>query len=150
MKMNKNLSVYAPAVLRIGLSLIFLWFGLNQLFLPEMFVGYVPQQVAMPMHQFMQSHHMMLVYSIEQASLRLISLNGIFEILFGVFLMLGIFTRVSALVLVVHLLGIASSLGYNDVMIRDLGLSIALVAVFLNGPDQWTLDKWKLRKSKSE
>lgn len=145
--MNKTLSVYAPAVLRIGLSLVFLWFGVNQLFSPEMFVGYVPQQVVMPMHQFMQSNHLMLVYSVEQASLRLISLNGILEIVLGILLLLGLFTRISATVLFLHLLSIAVGLGYNDVMIRDLGLSIALVAVFLNGPDQWTLDKWKQRKN---
>ena len=133
--------IFAPVLLRIGLSLVFLWFGFNQFFNPEMFLGYVPQQVAMLMYPFMQSHHLLLVYSAEQASLRLIMFNGIFEVILGMLLLLGLFTRITAGLLALHLLSIAVSLGYNDVMIRDGGLMIALVSIVLHGPDQWCLGK---------
>lgn len=33
---------YAPIVLRIGISLVFLWFGIHQLISPETFLDYVP------------------------------------------------------------------------------------------------------------
>ena len=38
----KKYQKYAPLVLRIGLSLVFLWFGISQLVNPESFLGYVP------------------------------------------------------------------------------------------------------------
>lgn len=144
MNAMNNLQKYAPIILRLGLSLVFLWFGFNQVFNPEMFLGYMPNAVSMPMHQFMSQHHLLGVYSVEQASLRLISFNGIIELVFGTLLLLGIFTRVVAVVLLIHLLTIAASLGYNDVMIRDLGLSIALLSIIFYGTDDWCVEKkWR-------
>ena len=35
-------SIYAPALVRVSLSLVFLWFGVNQLIDAETFIGYVP------------------------------------------------------------------------------------------------------------
>ena len=66
--------------------------------------------------------------------------NGLIETVFGLLLFAGLFTRLSALLLTIHLLGIAVSLGYNDILIRDLGLSLATFTVFLNGADKWSLD----------
>ena len=55
-------------------------------------------------------------------------------------LLVGYYTRVSSLLLTIHLLGISISLGYNDIAIRDLVLTIATFVVFLNGKDKWCLD----------
>lgn len=66
--------------------------------------------------------------------------NGVFETMFGIMLLLGAFTRISSLLLSIHLFFIAISLGYNDLAIRDMGLTVATVAVFLNGPDRLCLD----------
>jgi hypothetical protein len=49
--------------------------------------------------------------------------------------LLGIYTRISALFLGLHLFGIAFSLGINAVRIRDFGLAVATISVFLNGND---------------
>lgn len=137
--------LYAPMVLRMGLSLVFLWFGFNQLFFPEMFLGYVPAVVTMPMQHFMEQHHPSLARSVEQTNQGLVFFNAVLELVFGLLLLLGLFTRIVAVVLLVHLLSIAFFLGYNDVMIRDLGLSIALLSVALYGHDSWCLET-KLKK----
>src|SRR3989338_4294481 len=66
--------------------------------------------------------------------------------LFFLFLVLGVFTRFSALVLGLHLFGIAFSLGYNDIAVRDFSLALATMAVVFYGSDRLCYDK-KLRKS---
>lgn len=113
---------YAPLVLRLGLSLVFLWFGINQLISPDMFFGYVPSWMA-----------------INPSTL--IFVNGIFETVVGVMLLLGILTRLCAFAFIVHLMVIIIGLGYNDVAIRDVGLLLATLSVFLQGSDAWCLDK---------
>jgi uncharacterized membrane protein YphA (DoxX/SURF4 family) len=68
-------------------------------------------------------------------------LNGIAEVVLGGLLLVGLFTRLASGLLFLHLFGISVSLGYNDVMIRDLGLSIAMLSVFLRGgADAKTID----------
>ena len=64
-----------------------------------------------------------------------IYMNAGFEIFFGVLLLLGLYVRVSALLLSLHLFGIVFSLGYNAIAVRDFGLAVATFAVFLNGKD---------------
>ena len=121
----ENYKAYAPIVLRMGISLVLLWFGLNQIFNSDYFLGYAPD----------------FAFNLPIQVSTLIVLNGIFETLVGGFLLAGLFTRIAAIVIAIHLLGIAISLGYNDIAIRDLGLSTAAVAIFLHGPDRWCFDK---------
>jgi uncharacterized membrane protein YphA (DoxX/SURF4 family) len=124
-KMKDN----APAVLRISLSLVFLWFGLTNLFNPEALVGYLSPAIR---------------NIIPFAPTTFMILTGIFEVVFGILLLLGLFTRLAALLFTIHVLGIAISLGYNDIAIRDIGLAAAVFAVFLRGRDKLCLDN-KLR-----
>ena len=124
-----KLKEYAPIILRIGISLLFLWFGLTNIFNPNYLLGYLPQYA--------------LTFGIPGTTIMII--NGIFEVILGGLLLIGLFTRISSFILTIHVFGIALSLGYNDVAIRDLGLAIATLVVFLNGKDKWCLDN-KLRK----
>ena len=127
----KKYAIYAPRLVRIAIGLVFLWFGFTQLFTDNL-LGYVPQWVnTLPISvgAFMR-------------------LNGAFEVIFGVLLLAGFFTRIVALLLSIHLLGIALNVGYNDVMIRDLGLTLVTISILLHGPDEWTLDH--RRKAKKE
>jgi hypothetical protein len=41
-KLTKDLRTYAPSVVRYGLALVVLWFGINQITNPVEFIGYVP------------------------------------------------------------------------------------------------------------
>ena len=129
---------YSPAVLRIGISLVFLWFGVNQLIInPESFIGYLPTFLQDHPDGIPHEHPLQFAHSLPLAAHLIISLNGLFEIIFGTLLLLGFFVRISAGLLAVHLFFIALSLGYNDVAVRDFGLLAATIAVFLNGDDEF-------------
>ena len=117
-----NYSQYAPALVRISLSLVFLWFGVNQIFDGDTFIGYVPDFLG------------------EYAS-TLVLLNGIFETFFGLLLIAGYYTRIVAFVLGIHLFFIMIGLGYNDIAVRDFGLMLITFSVALGGGDVWCLDK---------
>jgi len=126
---DETLKKYSPIVLRLGIAGLFLWFGLNQLFDSSSWISFLPSWTnSLP---------------ISQNSFVLI--NGIFETVLGLTLLVGFATRISALLLSLHLLGIVSTLGYNDLMIRDLALSIATFTIFMNGTDEFCLEE-KLKK----
>ena len=120
-----NYKEYAPIVLRISLSLVFLWFGLTSIFNYESLVGYLPE----------------FTYSLQISLQSIMLLNGIFEIVLGTLLIIGLFTRIVAFILFLHILLIMFSLGYNDVAVRDFGLALAAFSVSLYGADKWCLDK---------
>jgi uncharacterized membrane protein YphA (DoxX/SURF4 family) len=120
----KNLEQYAPVVVRIGMALVFLWFALNQFFNPKIWVGYLPEFLAST------SNPVLFIY-----------LNAVFETILGIMLLLGIFTRLSALLLGLHLVIISISLGYSATAIRDWGLSIATLSIALHGHDNFCLMK---------
>lgn len=121
---------FAPVVLRIGLSLVFLWFGLQQVQQASMWVSYLPDWTS--------------VLPVSPTSFVL--LNGWFEIVFGVLLISGLFIRIASLLLGLHLLGIAFSLGYSAIAIRDFGLAVATLSVFIHGVDTWSMDGFLSKK----
>src|SRR5262245_26070890 len=122
---------FAPAVLRVGLSLVFLWFGSEQLLNTSMWTGLVPDS-AVSLTGF--------------TATTLVLLNGAFEVVFGVCLLLGYFTRVTAFLLALHMLQIAFLVGYNEIGVRDFGLSMGAIALFLYGRDAMSLDAYLAKK----
>lgn len=115
----------APAVLRIGVSLVFLWFGSQQLLDVNSWTRLIPE----------------FVTSITGLSATfLVYFNGAFEIIFATCLILGYFTRISAFMLAVHMIHIMVAVGYGPTGVRDFGIAIATVATFLNGPTIWSVD----------
>tara|TARA_Y100000310_G_scaffold217822_1_gene218907 strand:+ start:5046 stop:5468 length:423 start_codon:yes stop_codon:yes gene_type:complete len=129
---NKN---YSVVIIRITLALVLLWFGINQIFIPDNFLGYVPPW-AMPDHMHMLHFPVAGVNTI-------ILFNGILETVIGIFLLLGYYTRIFAFIAAVHLLIITVSLGYNDVAIRDFGLTMMAVSLIFSGAGSFSLDKKK-------
>jgi uncharacterized membrane protein YphA (DoxX/SURF4 family) len=117
---------YAPAIVRISLALVFLWFSINQFLYVNDFVGLIPN---------------FLVDSTGYSPAVFVMLNAFVEFVLGMFLLLGINVRFSSLVLGIHLFGIAFAVGYNAVMIRDLGLALATISVFLYGRDKLCIQK---------
>ena len=125
----------ANAVLRISMSLVFLYFGFSQVLNPDMWTGYVPE---------------ILTGSILTSN-NIVMMNGIIELILGIYLITGIYTRVSSLILSVHLLFITLSIGMTPVGVRDFGLAVATLVIFLNGPDIFTLDSlFKKRPKKGK
>lgn len=105
-------------VLRIGIALIFIWFGKEQLMNPGSWTGYVPSWAQ----------------SIFPNAEKLVLLNGLFELVAAFLLIMNVFTRVVALILAIHLLVIALAIGINPVGVRDIGLSIAALSLALIHP----------------
>lgn len=119
-----KLSAYAPAVVRIGMSLVFLWFGSSQLADVQAWTAWLPPWTA----------------SLPVDGETLVRLNGSFEVLFGILLLLGFYVRPVALLLALHMFQIAFTVGYSEIGVRDFGLSLATTSVFLYGGDRFTLD----------
>lgn len=102
------------------MAAVILWFSLQQFMHPDMWVAYVPDSAV----NLTGLPAQLLVYA-----------NATFELIFGMFLVLGIYTRVSAVLLALHLLDIMWVVGYGEIGVRDFGLSLALITVALNGAD---------------
>lgn len=127
MNYSERMKSYAPVVLRIGLALVFLWFGSQQLLHMAMWIGLIPKSLV-SMTGFTAS--------------TFVHFNGSFEIVFGLCLLFGFFTRTVALLLALHMLDITYVVGYGATGTRDFGLSIAAIALFLFGMSKFSIDAW--------
>ena len=107
----------AEFVLRVGMALVMLWFGFQQLLHPGAWVGFLPHWIGL----------------ISPNLNNFVYINGMFEIVLGAFLMLGFWTPYIAALLSLHLLGITISVGYGPTGVRDFGLTVALAALSISG-----------------
>lgn len=124
----------SPFVLRLGLGLVFIWFGTQQLIHTSMWVGMIPDWTSfLPFTKY-----------------TLVLLNGWFEVVFALLLISGFYTRIVSLLLALHLFGITYTLGYGPIAVRDFGLSVAILSVFLYGADYYSFDRYFADKSKAE
>lgn len=128
--MNLNrLQRWAQPVLCVSMSLVFLFFGFSQITSPDRWAGFVPSFVT--------------PNSITPTNI--VMINGVLELTLGVFLLIGLYTRFSALVLSLHLLGIAVSIGFSPLGVRDFGLAAATFVIFLQGAHHYSIDNWSQR-----
>ena len=126
---NKN---YATVIIRISLALVLLWFGIDEIINPENWFGYIPSWISNN-----------LPFSLDF----FISLNGIFEIMIGGLLLIGLHTRIIAFIAALHLLSITIAVGYNGIGIRDFGLTMMAVSLIFSGAGVFSLDNKKLKNS---
>jgi len=112
-------------ILRLGLAIVFLWFGFSQLLDGLNWVSWVPEWAVNLLHL----PPAMIVLG-----------NGLFEVIGGTLLALGILVRPVALVLALHLAVITFEIGLNSIGLRDFGLTMATFALALLGPDEYSLD----------
>lgn len=110
----------APSVLRYGMAAVILWFSLAQLFNASSWIAYIPDSV---------------VSVTGLSAIVLVYCNAIFELIFGILLVFGWQTRIVAFLLAVHLFDIMYVVGYGEIGVRDFGLAVATLVVFMNGPD---------------
>jgi len=100
-------------ILRLSLAFVFLWFGFSQLSDAAKWVSFVPDFAAKIIDPGV-----------------LVLLNGLFEVVAGSLLAIGIFPRYVALILGAHLLFIGGSMGFSPVGVRDIGLAFATMSFF--------------------
>lgn len=120
------MKLYAPVVVRLGLTFVFVWFGASQIFSQTMWTSLIPSYAT----EFTGLSAATLVLS-----------NGIMEVVLAVLLAFGIRIRIVATLLALHLIGIIGTVGLNAVGIRDIGLTIAMFSVALHGADEYSFDK---------
>ena len=135
---NKDYSIF---IVRMSLALVLLWFGISQLINPESFLGYIPQWMYEHPQQMMHEHPLQLMHNIPKPSVHVVlTFNGIADTLLGLLLLMGFYTRLTAFIAALHLLSIAFSLGYNDIAIRDFGLSLMALSVVFSVAGILSLD----------
>lgn len=138
MSHTEKMKSAAPVVLRIGLSLVFIWFSFQQLTNTAAWVRFIPDWVTGMSGLTAET---------------LVHFNGLFELVFGICLLLGLFTRVVSLLLALHMCHITLTLimgsGIGATSVRDFGLSIASIALFLLGPHSVSLDAWLLKRKEN-
>lgn len=111
---------YAPSVLRLGMAAVILWFSTQQFIHPDAWVAYVPDGA-------------LSLTGLSAGTL--VFLNGLFELIFGLMLLIGWQTRISAVLLSLHLLDIMYVVGYGEIGVRDFGLALATLSIAMQGPD---------------
>ncbi len=121
---TSRLSSYAPVVVRIGISLVLLWFGTNQFMHPEMWIRVVPAWAS----------------GLFGGALAVVHINAWFETIMALLLIVGLQVRIVGLIAALHILSIASTFGLSAVGVRDFGLTFAALSVFFAGGDVWSLD----------
>lgn len=108
-------------IVRIVIAGVFLWFGVSQLISPADWTHWVPMWL-----DFMP-------FSLET----LVLLHGLFEVTFGIALLIGFKTRIAAGMLAASLLFTALHMPYGALMIRDLGLTLVTFALVFQ-EDEYT------------
>ncbi len=121
-----GLKRFAPVVVRLGLAMVFVWFGLNQLTNTTEWLSFIPLWVTN-------------LTGITANTFVLV--NGAAEILLAILLAVGIQIRVVAGLLCIHMFMIVLDVGLNAVGVRDVGLMFGLLSVGFHGKDLYSFDK---------
>jgi uncharacterized membrane protein YphA (DoxX/SURF4 family) len=111
---------YSGLALRIGIAAVFLWFGIDKFLHPSYWVN-----------AYVGGSLVSVIKIIHISSIQLIYLTGIFELLVGLSLVTGVFTKFFSTLGVAFLISIMFFIGLNEVTIRDIGLIGGLVALVL-------------------
>ena len=100
-------------IVRVVIAGVFLWFGTNQLISPSDWTNWVPLWMdAFPI-----------------PTETLVIMHGLFEVVFGLALIIGFQTRIAAGMLAASLLFTVVHLPYGALMIRDLGITLVTAAL---------------------
>ncbi len=123
---------YAPVAVRLGVSIVFLLLGIDQFVHTTAWTGYLPQWFIDFLPAWQTPEKFMIV-------------NAMFDCLLGLLLLIGVFTRIVAVIAVLHLTGVIITIGYTDIAIRDIGILLGALAVALYGSDRWCLERMLTR-----
>jgi uncharacterized membrane protein YphA (DoxX/SURF4 family) len=116
LKLNKEeIGVY---ILRLGLAVVFLYFGISQILDQSKWIYFIPDRFSN-------------FYISEILKSKIVFLNGIFDTVIALSLISGLFIRIFSFLGFIHLLSITIfSLGFEPSGIRDLGLAFAMLSLF--------------------
>lgn len=98
--------------LRMGLGIAFLWIGVDMLRHPDVWIGYVPEDVPLGLTQ--------------EAALQV---GGLFDVVVGLALMVPVLPKLMGGLAAIYLLTIVVTNGVDAVLIRNIGLLGAALAL---------------------
>lgn len=105
-------------VLRIGLIVVFLWFGIDKFIHPSYWLSaWVPEWALSFMERFKVTGSQFIYF------------NGIFEVMVGLSLLTGLFSKFFSFLAIIFLITVVAVNGINEITIRDLGLMGGLSAI---------------------
>ena len=115
-----NIEKYTSLLLRLGISVVFLLFGIDKFIRPLFWAAFVPK--------FLND---IIPFSLTN----FIYLMGLIETILGALIFIGLFTRIASILSAIHLffiiISLAIPLGYNDIIVRDIGLFFMALALSL-------------------
>lgn len=115
-----------PFLLRIGLGIIFFWFGITKFTNIELWYSFIPP--------WLES---LLPISVKM----FLYIQGVIETLIGLFLIFGIFVRKSAFLAALILIVIIITVGFNDISLRDFGLLMIAISLMILGQGKYSISK---------
>ena len=133
-KSLEKFTKFVPFLLRIGLGLIFFWFGFTKFTNLEEWLAFIPPWI-----------ESILPISINS----FLYIQGAIETLIGILLIIGILVRLSSFVAALILITIIFTLGFNDLALRDFGLLMMALSLIILGSGELTI-KSILRKSHNQ
>ncbi|MFT4308914.1 MAG: DoxX family membrane protein [Candidatus Woesearchaeota archaeon] len=122
--LGEKLEYYSKAVLRIGISIVFLWLGVLQLTDSQLWKEYVPD----------------IIIGIIANPELLVVINGTVHIVLGTLLLAGGFTRITAWALSANLIIILLGIGYDIIGILTLGMLAGTISIAMTSNDPLRID----------
>lgn len=119
-------SRFAPLVVRVGIGLVLLWFSTTQLLDPKPWSSIIPAYAT---------------GLTGLSAITIVQLNAVFELVLSIALIAGVYTRIAGLLTTLHISQITLMLGYNAIGVRDFGLAMASLSIFLRGDDEFSVAK---------
>ena len=117
----KKFAVYHPLVMRLSLTFVFGWFGISEILDPKYWSGYIPE---------------MAEKLLPIPLLSLVQIHGIVLVLLAACLILRFYLKyVGALAVFVLLSiigGLISMQGFNEIVVRDIGLLGLALSIWLH------------------
>jgi uncharacterized membrane protein YphA (DoxX/SURF4 family) len=117
---------FAPVVLRLGLAVLYIWFGFSEILNTPAWTSWVPAWTVSLTHL---------------SAIQIVLFNGAFEVVAGALLAIGIWVRPVAALVALHMLLIVIDIGLDQIGMRDLAICCATAALALGGSDWLTLDR---------
>lgn len=100
--------------LHLGLGTTFLWIGIDIFRHPEAWIGYVPTDLPMGISRELGLH-----------------MTAVLDSMLGIIFIIQAFPKMAALLAVIHLIGIIVVHGLDAVLVRDVGLLGAAMALYV-------------------
>jgi len=111
---------YSNLVLRIGLAAVFLWFGIDKFLHPAYWAN-----------AYVGTRLLSVINIVHLSASQLIYLTGIFELLVGLSLVTGVFTKFFSTLGIIFLVSTIFFIGINEVTTRDIAMIGGFIALVL-------------------